>query len=119
MYSPDPDEEGIQNEAARQQADLLMERVKPLDDELRMLGLYLSDSQVAIHSGPTGPAVALLVGVQVGDVAFTERVLDPDSDAMNDEFRAIQAASENDAWLDNRNELIKRLREGEDPIADV
>ena len=95
----------------------LNERASALDDDLRLLGLYVARRDVMVMEEPFLPEpgpMSLAVEVEIGDVAFTKRVLNPEEDGIDDEFRAMAAATENDAWLDNRNEIVAALRDGKD-----
>lgn len=86
-----------------------------MDDKLRRLGVYVD--QVQIVPGPTGqPVIALLA--QLGAVAFTDRVLDPEKDKIEDQFRAMKVTATQDEFLDTQSEIKRRLAAGES-IADI
>ncbi len=123
MYSPpdpgdpnDPNEDEIRSEALKARANLLLERSRSFDDELRQIGLYVDDMSVVAIDGPDGPEVALAVTAEIGDVAFSKRVQDPEQDDVDDEFRQMQVSMANDEFLDNRDKIQKAIKEGRDPL---
>lgn len=68
------------------------------------IGLYASgDMTVESHGG----RIVLLANFQIGDIAFSQRVQNPEQDAFDDQFRAIEADSVADRADDIRNMFKK------------
>lgn len=81
----------------------------------RPLGLHFEKGSAAV-APPGDPRPTLIVATfAVGDLAFTDRVLDPQSE---DEEKVLRNLRADDA-LDQFNEVIRRHRAGESPLDDL
>lgn len=80
----------------------LRDLVEALSDEARKLGLYQLGFGFTADSGddedlPGEPVRHLLVmQFAIGDIAFSPRIQDPETDKVNDEFRKIESDSVED-----------------------
>lgn len=85
-------------------------------DRLRKMGLYVDE--VAMGEAQEFGSPFLIAVATVGDLAFSDRVLNPEQERFNDEFRNIQV-EENSASFDAMRERMKRnIEEGRDPLDD-
>lgn len=96
----DPDEEdGLPEGVTREMLDALVSRVV---EELEKIGLY-ADGEV--HVEGHGEHLALIGNFRIGDIAFSQRVQNPQQDAFDDQFRAIETDNLYDQADDIRNEF--------------
>lgn len=96
----DPDEENELPEGVTQ--EMVEALVRRVVEACEKIGLYASDTiQVESHSG----RLVVLANFQVGDIAFSQRVQNPEQDAFDDQFRAIEADSVADQAEDIRNKF--------------
>jgi hypothetical protein len=87
--------------------------VDRLGDGARRCGLYLGTVRVSLPSA-SGPSL-VLADFSVGDLAFSQRVLDPDGEEDNKTVRTMEV----DADLDQWNAARQRLLSGEGPIGEL
>lgn len=108
---PEDDEALVQQQQFRADADKLFEVLPAVEDDLRKVGIYvdLADSAPVMVLTPMGPRVAVSIGATLGDVAFRPQVQDPQGDAVDNEFRSIEAAAEIDGFLDARQQWLSKL----------
>lgn len=86
------------------------------DDDFRRLGLYVERADEAATEGPLGPVSVLLVETTIGDVAFTDRVIDPDKASIDDTFRELEASMLDNEFLDQREQIKRNIAAGRDPL---
>lgn len=98
--------------------DVLNTRAEGLDDLLRKLGLYVEGGQVIGADTPLGVRPVLVLHCQIGDVAFTERVQDPETAAFNDQFRVMEAEQGTSDFLDAHQQMQRNIAAGRDPLDD-
>lgn len=89
-----------------------------LEDRLRRLGVYVDQVQIIPMPGPMGVQPGLAVLAQLGAVAFTDRVMDPEKDSIEDQFRVMAMEEQANTFLDTQSEIKRRLAAGES-IADI
>lgn len=106
-------------EPLRAQFDTLLERFDGFSDELRKIGLYVEGPgpQMAQVPTPFGSEPAMVVQCQIGRVAFSDRVQNPEADQFERSFGVMEINAEDDAFLDERERIRKKLEAGEDPYA--
>lgn len=69
------------------------------------IGLYATpDSHVELH----GDRLVFVGSFRIGDIAFSQRVQNPEQAAFDDQFRAIEADSVADQAEDIRNAFRKK-----------
>lgn len=116
-----PDDEGHDAlpDELRAQFDTLLERFEPFADDLRKIGLYIEGPgpQMAQIPTPFGSQPAMIVQCQIGRVAFSDRVQNPEADQFERSFAVLEVNAEDDAFLDERERIRKALEAGEDPYA--
>lgn len=118
-----PDDEGHDHDELpdelRAQFDTLLERFEGFSDDLRKIGLYVEGPgpQMAQVPTPFGPQPAMVLMCQIGRVAFSDRVQNPEADQFERSFGVMAVDAENDAFLDERERIRKALEAGEDPYA--
>lgn len=97
------------------EANALLERWRSseLDDELRKVGVYVDDYDIA----GTPQGVMLFLQCSVGKVAFTQRVQEPEQAGFDDQFRAFEVAAKRDAFLDERARIERCMEAGVDPFS--
>lgn len=103
---PHSDDKPEHPDLQREQANALHEKYSDLEDELRKIGLYAEDRMIAL--APTGE-VCMIVDCVVGDVAFKPLVQDPEGDSFERQFRAFEAGTQIDGFLDVRQQMIKDI----------
>lgn len=113
----EPDREAMEAQW-KLDADKLLERAADIDDDFRKLGLYIEAQDVTTIVTPNGPRPALVVVVQLGDVAFAQRVQDPAGDQMERQFREFEAGMRGDEFLDARAQMEANIAAGRDPLDD-
>lgn len=89
MYNPfdeDDDDPELPDGVTREQVE---QKVKDLLDVLEKIGMYTDDG-VGIDITPDG-RFALFLMCNVRDVAFTQRVQNPEQDAVNQTFHQFEA----------------------------
>lgn len=90
-----------------------------LEEKLRKIGVYVEDHMVMPIPDPRkGVSVTLALRAKVNRVAFTDRVLDPDKHAVDRQFDTMAISIEEDAFLDTRQQIMKNIAEGRDPLDD-
>lgn len=105
-FPDDSDGDDELEQRLRSEADALHAKYSDLEDELRKVGIYTDDHQMAT----TGDgAVCMIVIGTIGDVAFKKRVQDPEGDAMDRELRGITATSQINGFLDVRGQMLKDI----------
>lgn len=111
--TPDPDDDDDALQAAiAAEADTFRTRIEAAEPELRKLGVYLDHAPIP-HVVPTpfGVKPAMVLVANLGDVAFTRRVQDPEGHAMDTQFAGIESGANADEFLDARAEYVAKLRE--------
>lgn len=109
----DPDDPSIPQHV-KDQADILLERWNNFADECRQMGLYVEgEPQIMMVPTPFGVEQAGL-GVQfnIGKVAFSDRVLNPESDKFDKDIRTMEVTMADDNFLDERKRIADLLAEG-------
>lgn len=99
----------------RQQADLLLERVRELEEPLRKIGIYVVPTGGAIQT--IGPTVSISFRADVGDLAFSKRIVDPEAGNVDRQIREMESAEEINGFIDAREDIARRLAAGEDPFS--
>lgn len=84
-----------------------------VEDKARQIGLYADEAVVMMM--PDGNPV-LVVNFMIGDVAFSERVQDPQKHATNSMVDTMKQGILGSSWLDERDRLQKALRAGINPL---
>lgn len=100
----DPRVQLFQQEA--QQLQEIAEKIKPVAERL---GLYVEGGQIVPHDTPMGPKPGLGLVFRVGNVAFTDRVQNPDADSTNDQVKTMErqmAIEETDQLRDKVREAL-------------
>lgn len=111
MYSLSVDA-SVPNEPDPEQEEAVRAAVDRLGEASRRCGLYLGTVRVAMP--PTGPAL-LIADLSVGELAFSQRVLDPSGEEDQRTVRAMEVDADLDRWNEARNRLLR----GEGPIGDL
>ncbi len=62
--------------------------VKDLTDELRKIGIYGVEAQILRH--PSSPLPMIAMTATVGEVAKSDRVLDPEQHELRSNFREVE-----------------------------
>lgn len=95
------------------------EKAEAVENAARKIGLYVQDMGLAHaprHGGPVDEELGdnpVMVGLfTIGDVAFSDRVLNPETDSIDKEFRQMTVVAEKEQFDDLRDSLEKRLKEG-------
>lgn len=88
------------------------------DDDFRRLGLYVDRTDETVTEGPLGPVPVLVVEATIGAVAFTDRVVDPEKDAIDSQFREMEASMLTDEFLDAHERMRRNIAAGRDPLDD-
>lgn len=114
----DDNEQDEINERLRADADTLTARWESSDMEtkLRKLGCYTEQTTPVPVPHPSGPVMSLGVVLKVNRAAWTQRVLDPEADAMNRQFETMAVHAQDDEFLDQRAQILKNIAEGRDPM---
>jgi hypothetical protein len=92
-FEPDPDVEAAIRSA-----------VERLGTGSQRCGLHLSSARVALPEDAPGPAL-VIADFAVGDLAFTDRVLNPSGEEDNKAVRKMQVDLDLDEWLEARRRL--------------
>lgn len=99
----------------------LQQLTTALEENARKRGLYLAGIAVSVVQDPenTGEPTPLIVQAtfQVGTVAFSTRVQDPEQDAVEDEVRGFERDITETQWNELRQQYKDRRDAGEDPLA--
>lgn len=123
-FMDDDDDNQDPDEAAQRQQmdadrDALLARWEEADIEgkLRKLGVYVEGHPVQMPV-PTMGGVKIVQALQAktNRSAWTKRVLDPDADAMNKQFEVMATHATDDKFLDEREQILKNIAEGRDPL---
>jgi hypothetical protein len=77
--------------------------VKQAEEDLAKIGLYAEPAAQSRHGDDE---LYLLMNFRVGDVAFTKRVQDPETDKTDDVIRGM----ESNAVFETRDEIIERYK---------
>lgn len=98
---------------------LFREKVDQVENTARKIGLYIQDAGLVIPKGrdPMHPEIeegtpVMVATFSVGDIAFSDRVLNPEQDSVEKEFRKLSLQAEQEKFDDLRSDLEKRLQEG-------
>jgi hypothetical protein len=108
--SMDSDPDNVDDEKVR-------EVVQRLEAAGGRCGLYLESADFAVEEGQDGPARPTLVmaSFRVGDLAFTDRVLNPSAEEDNKVVREMEVGAD----LDEVKEIRRRAAEGVGPLAEL
>lgn len=110
FYEPDGDDDHeLDSTEASAQFETLRTRFSELEDDLRLIGLY---NPQTIPVPAPGRGLALMVTMDVGEVAFTDRVQRPEDHKVNNEFANIEADLQRDTFLDERARIKRNLDAG-------
>ena len=117
------DDEGFdEEENARLEAerDALIARwdESGLEDKLRKIGVYVERGVHVPVPSPIGTQITYAVQARVNRSAWTERVLDPEGNAVDKQFKAIAVHAKDDEFLDERERILRNIKEGRDPLDD-
>ncbi len=98
----------------KDQADVLLERWETFADDCRQLGLYIEgEPQIMMLPHPSGlERAGLAVQFNIGKVAFSDRVLNPEDARFDKDFRTMEVSAKDDQFLDERARIQKALAEG-------
>lgn len=109
---PDDPFGGIPDDV-RADADALLARWHEMEDKARLLGLYVEgEPQIVMTPTPMGPKIGIAVQFNIGRVAFSERVQNPEKNKVEDTARSMEVALKDDLFLDERERIRKGLAEG-------
>jgi hypothetical protein len=98
---------------------ILGEQKLPLIEEAaRKIGLYVDASQVTVLPTPFGAQAALVVDFLVGDIAFSKRVQDPDTDSFDRQFKELEVSMQDDEFLEARAQIQRNVAAGRHPLDD-
>lgn len=113
-FNPDDPEDQVRMEAFRAQVDTLESKVEPLTEALaKQAGIYVTSHQFSPVPTPFGVKPALLLTANVGDLAFSKRIQDPEAAEFNRVASEMGKAAEIDGFLDARAELEASIRRDE------
>lgn len=101
-----------------QEAERLLEAGETVADKAERLGLYIEGSQIVPMDTPMGPQPGLVCIFKVGDVAFTDRVQQPEQNESDDQLRVMQQQMAETDYEETKERIAKALAEGRDPFAD-
>lgn len=127
QMAPDPDDEPTDDDALaaaaleatfRADTDLLIERYPDFEDAARQLGLYAEGHEISSAHTPLGPKAALVVGFDIGNVAFSDRVQHPENVTVDQAVREMELDTAADEWIDTREQIRRNLAAGRDPLDD-
>lgn len=109
----DPDENPLVTSEMLHEAS---EKAEELGRKAQKFGLYQNHFDLAISADPeTGdPIIVIMTNFFPGDVAWSDRVQNPETNDVNKEFRAIQSELEQDDFEAYRARLEQRLQGGEE-----
>lgn len=84
----------------------LTERLKTAEPELTKIGLYVDTAQpIPVQVNMSTVVPGLVLTCNVGDMAFTKKVQDPDAWNLEQAMTGTEAELERDAWLDRRQQI--------------
>jgi hypothetical protein len=107
------------NQPSDEEAQRLMEE---LENSARKLGLYADNLAIGVPMG--GPNLddeerMVVVGqFTIGDIAWSDRVQNPQADETDMEFRKMAVDLEKDAFEAKRLEIERKLKEGKPIFGD-
>lgn len=102
-------------EPSDEQINHAHEKAEELEGLARRLGLYVEGFQLGVTEVEDGSLKMLIIAEFLpGDVAWSNRVQDPETDQMDVEFRAIQSDLEADEFENYRRQLAERLEASDD-----
>lgn len=107
---PEPDDEAIMAELAAERLTF-QTRLDAAEPELRKLGVYVDQTVPHQVHTPFGPKIGMVIMSTIGDVAFTQRVQDPDAYAMDNQFAGIESGAHTDEFLDERARIAAQIEE--------
>lgn len=115
------DDDGLHGERERLEGELSDLRTRwesnDMDTKLRKLGVYVDQVIPVPAPNPQGqPQMLLAVVAKVNRVAFADRVLDPEAEAMNKQFETLAINAKDDEFLDQRAQILRNIAEGRDPL---
>lgn len=109
-------------EPNEEDAQRLMEE---LENAARKLGLYAENLAIGVPSGGPyasllgdGEKVVVVAQFTVGDIAWSDRVQNPQQEDADMEFRKMAVDLEKDAFEAKRAELERKLKEGKPIFGD-
>lgn len=98
---------------------IAVEQLRSKKDELeavaRKLGLYLNSAAI-VPLPPDGTKVGLIADFLIGDVAFTQRIQDPEQEQIDRMFYDMTSGIGNDDFLDKQAQVKKNVAEGRHPF---
>lgn len=86
-----------------------------LEDKARKMGLYVDHVQAVM--GADGELV-LVADFILGDVAFSDRVQNPEKYSTNTMVDTLEKSMQTDTFLEERAKIQRNLAAGRDPLAD-
>lgn len=119
-FDDDNDDE-LRREHERLDGDLADLRARwessDMDTKLRKLGVYVDQTvPMPVPDQYGRPQMIIAVTAKVNRVAFTDRVIDPEAEAMNQRFETLAINAKDDEFLDLRAQIFKNIAEGRDPL---
>ena len=87
-------------------------RIEPLEDAARKIGCYLDRAVVATIPGPLGPRLAIVAEFNLGKVAFTGRVQDPEQAQIDRVFQEMTFDLGTNEILDAHNRVRRNIEAG-------
>lgn len=106
-HDPDAEFDPARLEAARTATSVL-------EDEARKVGLYAQNVRMAVTEG--AEHMVLIADFLIGDVAWSDRVQNPDMDETKDEFSKIESELTKDRFVELQEEMRRRVEQGLPPI---
>lgn len=85
-----------------------------IDDKARQMGMYSNEAHGM--QLPNGDMV-LIVDFIVGDIAFTDRVQNPERYATDNAFRTMEKGMQSSEFLSEHERIKQALAAGKDPLA--
>jgi hypothetical protein len=98
--------------------DLLTRAIPEMEDAARKIGLYMEQAvPMQVPLPPYGePQLAVVAHFTIGEVAFSDRVQQPEVDQLERQFAEIEAGAAADEFLDIRNRLARSKGKNVDPL---
>lgn len=85
-----------------------------IEDKARQMGLYYDSARAVML--PDGELV-LMVDFILGDVAFSDRVQNPQRYSTDTLLRTMEKGQQDDDFLNERERIKQALARGEDPLS--
>lgn len=91
-----------------------------LEDKARQMGLYVDSAHVLLMPVPQAsePEMVFAVNFTLGDIAFSDRVQNPDKHATDSMIRTLEMQMRSDDFLEQRTKIQENIAAGRDPFDD-